>query len=593
MWRFWVALCLMALAILGSNARAELPPPKILLDDVVLGASLDAHTSFLVDPSGQLTINDIRTQALSDTFRLANGPVIMPGGKDAYWFAIRLKQTEFNEEWAINFASTTMQSVQFYGPVSQYGRTMQEPVDTGVLQPFATRPLSSEKFTMQARLELPGEYTFYIRLVSLTSRKVEFKLWDYANFFHDGQDKRLLDGLCYGIMLGLLVYNFSLWLVFRDRNYGLYVLSAALGTLSVASFNGHLAHYLLYDLPILVDRANTVLPALWITFGALFAHSFLDMSSYAARIGRVVFFLALTSVVTACMGSLGITKVAQTLNEVISLLLTVLIALAGVFAWQRGFGPARLYLLGWLLLFAAVVATVLSNWGVDFPLIVVDNAMQFGTSVELMVFALALSSRIRLLQSRQQELMQTAVHLERASTTDPLTGLLNRAGLSRQSAQLLVNDRRRTVILIDLDNFKPINDQYGHAAGDAVLVAVANRLSAHVRPGDLVARLGGDEFLLLLSEPNDRETVSRICERLLTSMAEPFAYKGDNLSVGLSLGISAHPQDGKDLSTLMHAADRALYHVKRSGRGTFAFFDQIKEHDQVRVQTALSEQGHA
>jgi len=196
-------------------------------------------------------------------------------------------------------------------------------------------------------------------------------------------------------------------------------------------------------------------------------------------------------------------------------------------------------------------------------------------SIETLVFALALSSRIRLLNRQQQELTLRARTLEVASATDPLTGVLNRAGFSTQAQELLVNERRRTLVMIDLDKFKPINDHYGHAAGDATLVEVARRLRAQVRPGDLVARLGGDEFALLFSEPNDKETLTAICQRLLGAISHPIDYQGQTFSVGLSMGLASHPEDGKDLATLLHAADMALYQVKRSGRGNFAFFDQL------------------
>jgi diguanylate cyclase (GGDEF)-like protein len=131
--------------------------------------------------------------------------------------------------------------------------------------------------------------------------------------------------------------------------------------------------------------------------------------------------------------------------------------------------------------------------------------------------------------------------------------------------------------MIDLDKFKPINDQHGHAAGDAMLVEIAKRLRAQVRPTDVVARLGGDEFVLLFSEPNDRTTLEAICKRILNAMVQPLLFDGRSLAVGGSLGIARYPADGASLDDLLQAADVAMYHIKKNGRANYAFFEDLSD----------------
>ena len=94
----------------------------------------------------------------------------------------------------------------------------------------------------------------------------------------------------------------------------------------------------------------------------------------------------------------------------------------------------------------------------------------------------------------------------------------------------------------------------------------------------------------VLAEPTERETIKGICDRLLVSIACPIAFADQSLVVGLSMGVAWHPNDGKDLASLMHAADRALYYVKRSGRGQYAFFDELSKREQSKVEVALLEQ---
>lgn len=123
------------------------------------------------------------------------------------------------------------------------------------------------------------------------------------------------------------------------------------------------------------------------------------------------------------------------------------------------------------------------------------------------------------------------------------------------------------MILIDLDDFKGINDNYGHDIGDAVLVHTARLLQAAVRESDCVGRMGGDEFAVLLTAPTDPEGIETVCERIVESFARPVEIIQQSLVVQCSLGVSVFPGDGEDQEELYKAADIALYEAKREGRG--------------------------
>ncbi len=190
-----------------------------------------------------------------------------------------------------------------------------------------------------------------------------------------------------------------------------------------------------------------------------------------------------------------------------------------------------------------------------------------------MVFALGMSKRLAVVKLNQIQLQLHADGLLHKSQTDPLTGVANRAGLEAQTQALFANGGNHTLILLDLDKFKPVNDIHGHQAGDAVLITIAKRLHGMVRAHDLVARIGGDEFVLLLAHDHERSTLAPVVQRILKGIAQPVEFEGHTLSVGSSLGIATFPQDGRTLAELMHAADLAMYHVKKNGRGNFAFYE--------------------
>jgi len=162
-------------------------------------------------------------------------------------------------------------------------------------------------------------------------------------------------------------------------------------------------------------------------------------------------------------------------------------------------------------------------------------------------------------------LLQRKMHA--LSRTDPLTELPNRRALQEQLEAQIAEahaDRGPTLILIDLDGFKPVNDRHGHGAGDAVLREVAARFSAAVSSGT-VCRLGGDEFAVLV--PADATvSASATGTALLASLVQPFEVAGHAMSVGASLGMAVWPNDGTTIEELFHAADRALYAAK-SGHG--------------------------
>jgi diguanylate cyclase (GGDEF)-like protein len=158
---------------------------------------------------------------------------------------------------------------------------------------------------------------------------------------------------------------------------------------------------------------------------------------------------------------------------------------------------------------------------------------------------------------------------------DLLTGLPNRALNQKLFAEMLDGpwpdaasaSSKLTVFCVDLDGFKGVNDRFGHAAGDAVLVAVAKRLCASVRDADVVCRIGGDEFVILLPGITDDEAAA-VARRIIAHVAEPFEF-APAARVGASIGLASAPRDGVTADELLSAADRAMYEAKRRGKGAF------------------------
>ncbi len=183
-------------------------------------------------------------------------------------------------------------------------------------------------------------------------------------------------------------------------------------------------------------------------------------------------------------------------------------------------------------------------------------------------------SDITLLKEHQQR-------LERLAHFDALTQLPNRMLLADRLQLAMANAARSRGLLavcyLDLDGFKPINDRFGHAAGDHLLVEVAQRLRSCVRGGDTVARLGGDEFVLLLSTLNDLNECDQALNRISASLTQPFPVAGESVTISASIGVTLYPHDGSDADTLLRHADQAMYVAKQAGRNRHHLFDPEKD----------------
>ncbi len=546
----------------------------VVLEDHRQGQSLSeaGQLQWLRDDSGTLTLDDVRSPAGSARFETAPHPPRNGSDARARWFRVDVQQRAPGGDWVLATQTTALKDVRFFGPFDASGRALAEPVHSGLSQPFASRPLGSERYVLRLRLPEAGSYTVYARLVSETSQNFDLSVWETAEYLQWRQHKRLFDGLCYGILLALLLYNLVLTVVFRDRTYAFYVGQCAFALLALASFNGHAAHYLWGSWPWWQERGNVVLPGLWLLFGALFARRFLGTPG-SPWLDRPLLLAAGLAATGALLGLVGQFGAAQAFNEVTASAGALIATAAALVVTRRGFMPALWYLGGQGLLFLSALGVVLVNWKVIEAPFLLANGLQIGIAGEMVVFAIALSSRIQGMRASQVALRLRAAHLAEAAATDPLTGLANRAGLAQGAARLLADGAPHALMLLDLDRFKPINDAYGHDAGDAVLCAVAERLQAQMRAGDIVARLGGDEFVILLAGRLPDERLAALAQRLQGAVEQAVTFQGHRLEVAVSIGIARSPQDGHTLTDLMRSADQAMYQAKQAQSG-HAFYGE-------------------
>ncbi|MEW5873047.1 MAG: GGDEF domain-containing protein [Chloroflexota bacterium] len=178
------------------------------------------------------------------------------------------------------------------------------------------------------------------------------------------------------------------------------------------------------------------------------------------------------------------------------------------------------------------------------------------------------------------ELIQNSMEMQYLATHDPLTRLPNRFLVYDRLQQMMAHasryDMTFAVLFVDLDGFKRINDTYGHDCGDLLLKQIGERMLRGVRDTDTVARLGGDEFLIILDAVDHFQVAEMIAGKVLDELDQPFSVCGQETCISISIGISLYPQHGRDIETLIRAADQAMYAAKRQGRHvtTFTSFEK-------------------
>jgi diguanylate cyclase (GGDEF)-like protein len=236
---------------------------------------------------------------------------------------------------------------------------------------------------------------------------------------------------------------------------------------------------------------------------------------------------------------------------------------------RRGDSIGAWFMVAWVGYFiasAVMVGVVRGRIGVNFWTL---HSFQIGATLDMLIFM-----RIAVLRSAARHLVaQRAVQerdtLHSLAHSDPLTGLLNRRGFDDALAVALGSataERLLALYVLDLDGFKPVNDQFGHDVGDELLRVAAQRLRSSVRSGDAVARLGGDEFVVMADGLSNQELARELGLKLLDGFRAPFALGEHTCNVSATVGYALAPADANDASSLLKAANAAMYAGKQEGK---------------------------
>ncbi|WP_082615569.1 diguanylate cyclase [Acidovorax sp. Root267] len=561
----WLLL-VMALTLAGPTGATAATPLE-LRDD---RPSMEAWpaVSVLADPSGTLLVEDILASlsrfepppGTSGTLGVRTEPV---------WLHIPVMVSPSSSgAWVLDIDYPVLQRIEIYLTID--GHVTQQ-ATLGSLQPYTQRPLRSRSHALALNM-LPGHaYDVLLRVETRGAMVLPITLSKPTEWHSKALNEQMLQGILTGLALCLIIYSLAQWLNLRDVLFIQYALLITGSLLFSLHLFGLGAQYLWRDMPWMEVHAAS-LAALAATCGSfLFISQALAGERPESWLRRCMRGGAVVCVALAVLYALDVlsTRAVTGIVSILGLVPALMGIPGSVRRARRGDPVGTTLLLAWLLYFlaTATVIGVIRGWvPVNFWTL---HSFQFGATLDMLLFMRVLGLRTKALRmaavdaNRERDAMRSLAH------TDPLTGLPNRRGLNIALASALPRcgpDKLLAVYVMDLDGFKPVNDQHGHDVGDELLVAVTRRLQGHVRQSDVVARLGGDEFVVMTGHLGSAQQAQELGHKLLDAFRTPFTLGDVQVEVGLTIGYAIAPDDSNDAQGLLKLADAAMYSGKQGGK---------------------------
>jgi diguanylate cyclase (GGDEF)-like protein len=598
---------LLCLSLLGGRLHAA-----VQLQANSSGQQLNGQIMLLEDVGGRLNITDMADPAVQQRFVPARGLASVGQNPNPWWIKLELQRSaDAPKRWWLEIGAVTQLDLQLYTPDGKGGWNQRQ---VGERVSFAE---GRDHDYRRPVLQLPelGEtpQTFYLRSFDPAGNSFPLRVWQLDGLDHLASQENLGLGLIYGIIAALLLYNLFIFFTLRDTAYFWYVLTTAGALLLIVSMSGHGFQYLWPNAPVPFWLDRITLPSLWGFCACRFTQTLLQTRIHVRWAHHLLSLACVCYVIAIAMEAFGLRGTSAWLIALLSLTSIPAALGSAMIRWRQGYFPALLYLFGYGLILGSISLALMRSTGLVQPATWNAYVFPLAVAAESILFSFALAYRIQTLKQEKaeallqadrektarlaqmqasadelqeavrlrtielaqanQQLCEREQRLQHAAFHDPLTELPNRRYLIERAEVALADAQRRgesvALMLVDLDHFKPINDRYGHDAGDLMLRTIGHRLREHVRTNDMVARLGGDEFAVLVCGPDAQQHAQEIAARLLGELSRPVLYGANRLAVTISIGAALYPQHALQFTGLYKSADEAMYRAKQRGRSGF------------------------
>ncbi len=478
------------------------------------------------------------------------------------WLALKVNHSEFAAAHrTLLFETAWLDRIEVY--FFQRNRLINHYL-LGDSQPFSQRPIDHRFFAINHPYQ-QGETLVLIRIASVDAVILPIYFMTDEQVTKHNTQQAYSYGLVYGVILALIAYNFMLFIGIKDYSYLFYSIYLFAFLILNIAYTGHGFQWLWPDHTVWQRWSNPFLIMLCSISGLIFALHFLNIKNIFPAIHRWVIgiatgFSALV-LITYLMDDFATTLlISLTFIFIASFMMVIL----GIISLHDGNNFAKFFLLASICTICGGIITANTIWGLIPFSAWTYRAVEVGMMADAILLALALAEHFNI--SQNERLMA-----EKMAGTDALTNLNNRRSFYKYVKPIwsisLRNKSHTSVIMLDIDNFKSLNDNYGHAFGDQVLVSLAETLQKEARSGDTLARWGGEEFLIFLPETRLTDAIN-IAERMRRKVAQIQAITEQDikLSFTASFGVAHTHDSNMSLDELISQADHQLYCAKKLGR---------------------------
>ena len=550
---------------------------------------------WLEAPADELALEDVRALPPGAWQRFGSNEVFNRGFSDgSFWLRVEIPPEPVNRVLEIGYPLLDEVSVHWVvdGELIQTHHT-------GDTLPFSSRPIYHRNFVFLVPSNTDTA-TAFVRVQTLGSVQIPVAVTPSAEFLANEQLSYGWQTMFLGIIAAMALYNLFLFVIVRHSTYFWYVLTVVFTGLVQLNFNGVLFQWLWPNAPG-INRYFTIPVICFALFSAIiFAIRFLNIRSYSLRSYRFLQWILAAISASFVFTLFGSYQTGIVLVSAIAAVVTPAVWFIGFLVWRKGQVLGGFYVLAWTPLLIGHLILAVSKLGIMPRSFLTEFMPQIGVALEVVLLSFALAYRINLerrkrheaqeqalaiqqqanltlemrVQARTDELERANEQLKAISLTDGLTHVANR----RRFDEKLNDEWRRaqrhghplSLLMLDIDHFKRVNDELGHLVGDDCLTAVAALCVAEVqRSGDLLARYGGEEFSILLPATPEEGAV-RVAEKVRQAVARSPVYSGERValvSLTISVGVaSLVPGPGVEPQELIRQADEALYAAKESGR---------------------------
>ncbi len=535
-------------------------------DRMLVTGALEVATG--MDPA--LTMEAVAGGMADEAFRRAEAAVPQAKGHMGdTWFRFDVANTAGHSQDV--FVRVRFPYLEFIEFASVSGRSAASPELRGASLAYDRDTLTSHVAAFPLRLEAGETRTVLGRVRTDTIVLLPVEVLSEAGMFRTTFREMFFLSAVIGTVLAIGVHSLFLYVGTRRRvtiTFAVYALSSCFYLL-VSSGMGQAVfwHGITLDSSMLLLASQGIV----LSVAALFLREFLELSKTQTLEDGFIVLISAAGLATVFASWLppalggALFLLAAVLGPAALLALTIDLV-------RRGNRNARVAAVGWAFSQISTIWLCLRVFDLV-PYVWFNHFLiPVGCTISVMVFSWALSREIR--QNEAERL------------TDPLTGIANRRALNLYRARTASRSPRIMVAVFDLDLFKPVNDQHGHAAGDFVLRHVAERLAAAAGPRDIVARLGGDEFVFVHRCGADRKGATGLVRALHAAINTDLVYKGEVIACSASCGVAFTEDLGGDLSDALAEADRALYRTKAVGGRGLHFAQGMQELPEAAAEPA-------